>query len=177
MKKILRQQRLTLLDIHRLLIGVGSIAALRSKCQLSSYHLAGGTYDHLVGLATRDTDAMALDDLNIVQTTQDLMLDFEFGAHREVGTFLDLEGLLLQVLQSSRLRKVDDDRLAAGRFHRQGKDNAYARVIGIRQVLAVAQAERSLVALEGLIVLIYTKATVSMHMAVTTDVAIIALFC
>lgn len=41
-------------------------------------------------LILRDTNTLALDHLDIVQTREDLVLNLEFRGHSELGTFLDL---------------------------------------------------------------------------------------
>ncbi len=51
-------------------------------------------YNHLRVLG--DADALALDDLDVVEAAEDLVLDLELGAHGEFGTLLDLEGLVLE---------------------------------------------------------------------------------
>lgn len=52
------------------------------------------THDHLRVFG--DLQPFPLHDLDIVQATENLMLNFELGAHRELGAFLDLEGLVLK---------------------------------------------------------------------------------
>jgi hypothetical protein len=132
--------QLTLLGIGGLLICVGGIAA-----------------NHLIILG--DSDALALDHLNVVQAAEDLVLDFELGAHGELGTLLDLEGLVLEGRLASRLRQVDGDGRATSRLHRQGEDDADAGIVRVRDRGAAAEAERLLVSLERLVASIY--ATVS----------------
>ena len=73
-----------------------------------------GTYDHLRVLA--HSDALSLDNLHIVQPTQDLVLDLERSNHGKLGTFLDLEGLVLERVLTARLLEVDGDGRAARRF-------------------------------------------------------------
>lgn len=106
-------------------------------------------YNHLRVLG--DADALALDDLDVVEATQDLMLDLELGAHGKLGTLLDLEGLVLEGGLAAGLREVDGDGTATGRVHSEGEDDADAGVRGVREVLAAAEAEGLLVALEGLV--------------------------
>lgn len=123
---------LTLLDVGGLLVGAGGVAA-----------------DHLGVLG--DLDALALDDLDVVQAAEDLVLDLEGGAHGELGALLDLEGLVLEALLAARPGEVDRDGGAAGGVHGQGEDDADAGVVGVGDAGAAAQAERFLVPLEGLI--------------------------
>lgn len=128
----LKSARLTLLDVGRLLVRVGSIAT-----------------DHLGVLG--DLDTLALDNLNVVQTGQNFVLDLELGAHGELGTLLDLEGLIFEGGLGACGGEVDSDGVSAGRVHGQGKNDAHSRVVGIRDVGTATKAEGLLVSLEGLI--------------------------
>jgi len=128
---------------------------------LNCFQKTRDTYNHLIRLATRNPDALALDHLDVVQAAQDLVLDLELGAHGEGGALLDLEGVLLEVLGAAGGRQVDHDGRAARRVHGEGLDDADARVIGIRQVLAAAQAERLLIALQRLVALVWRVIAVS----------------
>lgn len=107
------------------------------------------THQHLGVLG--DLDALALDDLDVVQATENLMLDLELGAHGELGALLDLEGLVLEGALAAGAREVDGDGVAARRVHGEGEDDAHARVAGIRDCGAAAETERLLVTLEGLV--------------------------
>ena len=82
------------------------------------------------------------------------MLDLELGAHGEGGALLDLERVLFEVLGAAGSREVDHHRGAARRLHGERLDDAHARVVGIREIGAAAQAERLLVALERLVALV-----------------------
>ena len=68
------------------------------------------------------------------------MLDLEAGFHPELGTFLDGEGLLVQVLQGAGCAEVDDDVAAAGDFEAQGEDDDFAWVAGVGDAFAGTQA-------------------------------------
>lgn len=46
------------------------------------------TYQHL--LVLRDADALAFNDLDVVQAGEDIVLDLELSGHVELCTFLDL---------------------------------------------------------------------------------------
>jgi hypothetical protein len=128
-----RKEALTLLGVRRLLVRVGGVAA-----------------NHLGVLG--DLDALALDDLDVVQAGEDLVLDLELGAHGELGVLLDLERLVLQRGLAAGGGEVDGDGVATGRVHGEGEDDADAGVVGVRDVLAGAEAEGLLVALKGLVV-------------------------
>lgn len=95
----------------------------------------GMAYNHL--RVFRDLDALALDDLNVVEAAENLMLDLELGAHGKLGTFLDLEGLVLEALLAAWRGEVNRDGWAARRVHGEGEDDADARVVGVGDVLAV----------------------------------------
>lgn len=51
------------------------------------------TNNHLGVL--RYSHTLALDELDIVQPTKNLVLDLELGTHGEFGALLDLEGVIL----------------------------------------------------------------------------------
>lgn len=106
-------------------------------------------YNHLRVLG--DLNALPLDDLDVVQTAEDLVLDLELGAHGELGALLDLEGLVLEGRLAAGGGEVDGDGVAAGGVHGQGQDDADAGVVGIRDVGAAAETEGLLVPLERLI--------------------------
>ena len=108
------------------------------------------TYQHFAILANLDT--LTLDDLDILQTTENLVLNLERDDHRELRALFDLEWLVLKCSLTARLREVDRDGVAARRLHGQGMDDADAGVVGVRKVFAAAEAEGLLVALEGLII-------------------------
>lgn len=56
-------------------------------------HTRGRTHQHLLILA--NTNALPLNDLEILQTAEDLMLDLEYGLDAEIGPLLDRERLVL----------------------------------------------------------------------------------
>ena len=108
------------------------------------------THQHFAILANLNT--LTLDNLDILQAAENLMLNLERDDHRELRTLLDLEWLVLKRSLAAGLREVDCDGVAARRLHGQGMDDAYAGVVRVRQVLAAAEAEGLLVALEGLVI-------------------------
>lgn len=110
-----------------------------------------GTYDHFRVLGNSDT--LALDNLNVVKATQNLVLDLELGHDGELGTLLNLEGLVLEI---ARGRQVDSDGRSAGRFHAKLEDNANSRIVGVGDGGATAaETEGFLVSLEGLIAFVW----------------------
>lgn len=110
----------------------------------------GESYNHLGILGYADT--LALDNLDVVQTAKDLMLDPELGAHGKLGALLDLEGGVLESGLAAGLGEVELDWRAAGRIHGEGLDDADAGVRRVGEVrAATAEAEGLLVALEGLV--------------------------
>ena len=72
------------------------------------------TYQHLLVLA--DANALALHHLDILQSTQDLMLDLENDLGAELGALLDHEGFLLELLQGIGTRQVHHDIWTARRL-------------------------------------------------------------
>jgi hypothetical protein len=106
-------------------------------------------YNHLRVLGHSDT--LSLDNLDVVKSAENLMLDLELGHHGKLGVLLDPEGLVLEGVLATGCREVDGHRIAAGGLHGQGEDDADAGVAGIGQVIAAAETEGLLVALERLI--------------------------
>ena len=123
---------LTLLDISGLLVSAGSVAA-----------------NHLRILG--DSDTLSLDNLNVVKTAENLMLDLELGAHGELGTLLDVEGLVLEGGLASRGRESDGDGRTTRGVHGQGENDAVSGVVGVRDIGTAAETEGLLVSLERLI--------------------------
>lgn len=134
--------KLTLLDIGGLLISVGSIAA-----------------NHLGVLG--DSDTLSLDDLDVVKTAENLVLDLELGAHGELGTLLDVERLILEGGLASGGREIDGDGRAARRVHGQGENNADSGVVGVGDVSTTAETKGLLVSLERLITGVWSEFNVS----------------
>lgn len=112
-------------------------------------------YHHLLQLVT---DAHAGDLLQVLEASQDLVLHLELGLHAETSALLDGEGLLLELLEGAGSAQVDDDVLTALDLEAQGEDDAFARVVGVRDVLALAQAQRGLPLLQRLVVLVWRAA-------------------
>lgn len=96
--------------------------------ELSYNHL--GVFGH--------TDALAFNDLNVVQATEDLVLDFELSAHGESGTLLDLERLVFETVFASRGGKIDRDGVASRRIHGESLDDTDTRIVGVGNVFAIA---------------------------------------
>jgi hypothetical protein len=111
------------------------------------------TYNHLRVFG--DANALSLNNLDIMQTAQNLVLHLERGAHRKFGTFLDGKGLVLERGFATGCREVDCDGWAAGRVHGQRENDADAGVVGVGDVFAAAEAEGFLVSLEGFVAGVY----------------------
>lgn len=120
---------LEFLDVIGLLIGVGRVAP---------------NHFRVLGHA----DALALDDLNVVQAAENLVLDFESSAHGELGTLLDPEGLIFETVLASGGGEIDGDGIASSGIHGEGEDDADAGVVGVGYVFSITQAERLLVSLK-----------------------------
>lgn len=86
-------------------------------------------YNHLLVLA--DSDTLSLDDLNVVKTRQDFMLDLESGCHAELDTLLDLEWLVLECSLRTLGREINGDRRTTFGVHGQGDDDAVAGIVGV----------------------------------------------
>jgi hypothetical protein len=122
----------TLLDVGRLLVGAGRVAA-----------------NHLRVLGNSNT--LSLDNLDVVETAKNLVLNLELCAHGEFGTLLDVEGLVLEGGLAARGRKVDGDRRASRRVHCQGENDTDSGVVGVGDVGTAAETKGLLVSLERLI--------------------------
>ena len=72
------------------------------------------------------------------------MLDLELGLHAERGALLDGEGLVVECFERTRRPQIDDDVVTAFDLEAEREDNAFARVVGIGDVLALAETERGL---------------------------------
>ena len=82
------------------------------------------------------------------------MLDTEAGLHAEGGALLDGEGLLVEGVEGALLGEVDDDVRAALDLEPKGEQDDFARVVGVRDGVAAAQAEGLFPLAEGLVVLV-----------------------
>lgn len=101
------------------------------------------------------------------------MLDLESGLHSELSTFLDREGLLLEMVDSAGRGEIDDDVLATlnldtslaavnrvteqsvkTHFQTKGLNDDSARVVGIGNCVAGTNSQRLLPFAQRLIVLI-----------------------
>lgn len=113
---------------------------------------AGGiATQHLLILA--NTDTLALDHLQVLETTQHLMVDLEDHLDVELGTLLDGEGLVLESVDGSRGGQIDDDVGTALDNQGQRFDDTL-RIAGLADGVAGVQAQRGLPAVEGLIILV-----------------------
>lgn len=82
------------------------------------------------------------------------MLHLEPRLHAERRAFLDGEGVLVEVLEAAALGEVDDYVWSAFDFEAQAEDDAFPRVVGVRDAVARADAEGLLPFSEGLVVLV-----------------------
>jgi hypothetical protein len=82
------------------------------------------------------------------------VLDLELCLHAECSTFLDDERLLLEGLKGARRLEVDDDVGTAIDFETERVDDAFAGVVGVGDVLALAETKGSLPLVQGFVVLV-----------------------
>lgn len=82
------------------------------------------------------------------------MLDLELRLHAERSALLDCKRLALEGLDGAGRPQVDDNVGAAFDFQTKREDDALARVVGVGDVLALAETERGFPLLEGLVVLV-----------------------
>jgi hypothetical protein len=97
-------------------------------------------YHHLLHLLA---NSQALDNLEIFQASQDLMLNLELGLHAESSALLDGEGFALERLDSTRGPQVNDDVFSTFDLKTEREDDTFAGVVGVRDVLALTEAEGS----------------------------------
>ena len=109
------------------------------------------TYNHLLHLLL---DAHPRHDLHVLHAAEDVVLDAEAGLHAERRALFDGEGLLVEGLEGAGLRQVDDDVRSALDFQAQGEQDHLARVAGVGDGLAAAEAEGLFPLAEGLVVLV-----------------------
>lgn len=82
------------------------------------------------------------------------MLDLELCLHAECSALLDGERLLLEGLKGAGRLEVDDDVGTAIDFETERVDDAFAGVVGVGDVLALAETEGSLPLVQGFVVLV-----------------------
>lgn len=92
------------------------------------------THNHLLVLANSDT--LALNDLDVVQTAKNLVLNLELGRHGEFHTFLDFEWLVLQRCLGAFLAKVDGHWRSSLTVHGQGEDDADSWIRWVGNIFA-----------------------------------------
>jgi hypothetical protein len=112
------------------------------------------TYNHLLHLGL---GAHPGNDLDIFHAAQDLVLDTETGFHAESGALFDGEWLLVEGVQGALLRQVDHDVGATFDFQAQGQKDHFARVVGVRDGVAAAEAEGLFPLAEGFVVLVWSS--------------------
>jgi hypothetical protein len=117
--------------------GVGSIAA-----------------EHFLVLA--NTDTLALDDLDVLEATEDIVVDLEDNLDVELGTLLDGEGLVLEAVHSTGGRQLDHDVGAAIGDQGQRFDDALG-VVGLADGFTGVQTQGGLPAVHGFIVLVWRE--------------------
>ena len=108
-------------------------------------------YHHLLHLVA---DTHACDLLQVLQASQDLVLDLELCLHAEGSTLLDDERLLLEGLKGARRLEVDDDVGTAIDFETERVDDTFAGVVEVGDVLALAETKGSLPLVQGFIILV-----------------------
>lgn len=142
----------TLLLVEWLLLGAGTIRTLaRVLAHFWLVVFVVSAHHHLLHFAA---DAHACDLLEVLETCQNFMLDLELCLHAERSALLDCERLARKSIDGAGGPQVDDDVVATVNFETEGEDDAFARVVGVGDVLALAKTERRLPLLERLIVLV-----------------------
>ena len=85
------------------------------------------------------------------------MLDFELGLHAESSALLDGEWLALERLDSARRPQVNDNVFATFDLETEREDDTFAGVVGVRDVLALTEAEGGFPLLQRLVVLVCSR--------------------
>ena len=145
--------KLTLLLVDGLLFCAGSVRALSRLSASKFVENERVTYHHLLHLVA---DTHACDLLQVLQPSKNLMLNLELRLHAECSTFLDCEWLGLESLESTGRLEVDDNVGTALNFKSERVDDAFAGVVGVGDVLALAEAEGSFPLVQCFIVLVYS---------------------
>jgi hypothetical protein len=100
------------------------------------------------------------------------VLHLELGLHAESSSLFDYEGLALESLDGARGPQVDDDIGPTFDFEAEREDDAFARIVGVGDVCALAETERGLPLLERLVVLVCHEevSMVCVHWACSKDI-------
>jgi hypothetical protein len=109
------------------------------------------TYQHLLVLSAQ---AHPTDFLEVFQACQKLVLDLELHLHAERRTLLDCERFAFERFHGAGSPQVDDNVWTAFDFEPEREDDAFAWVVGVGNVFALAEAEGGFPLLEGLVVLV-----------------------
>lgn len=134
-------------------------SALRGHQWILTLLLIGGLVSCAGSIATQhllilaDTNTLALDHLQVLETTQHLMVDLEDNLDVELSTLLNGERLVLKTVDSSGGGQVDHDVGTALDDQGQRFDHAL-RVTRLADRAAGVQAQRGLPAVEGLVILV-----------------------
>jgi hypothetical protein len=92
-----------------------------------------------------------------VKAAENLVLNLELGAHGELGTLLDVEGLVLEGGLASRGREIDGDGRTARGVHGQGENDADSGVVGVGDIGTTSKTKGLLVSLERLITSVWKR--------------------
>jgi hypothetical protein len=97
----------------------------------------------------------ALDDLDVLETRENLMLDAEGSLHTEFNALLDGEGILLEVFHSIGLGQVNDDVWASLDLETERGDDDGAGIVGVSEaVTTTTEAQRLFPLAKRLVILI-----------------------
>lgn len=80
------------------------------------------------------------------------MLDLEHGLDTELGTLLDREGLVLQRVEGTGSRKVDNNIRASFSLEGQGFDDAFSGIVRVCNCVAGVQTQRRLPSVERFVI-------------------------
>jgi hypothetical protein len=112
----------------------------------------GRTYQHLFIFS--QLDSLALDNMDVFQSTQHLVVHLESNLGVELGPLFDCEGLVLQFLESLGATQVEGDIWFTGSLDGERFDDAFAGVFRVTNGIAGVQTQGSLPSVERLVVLI-----------------------
>lgn len=110
------------------------------------------TYEHLLILG--DCDTLALNHMNIFQTTQHIAVHLKDNLGEKLGSLLDCEWFILESLKSVGTRQVESDIGLSGCLNGERLDDACPWVVGVADGFTGVQAEGCLPSVERFVVLI-----------------------
>jgi len=114
--------------------------------------------NHLLVLA--DSNALAFDGLDVLETRENLVIDSKDDLHLVRGAFLDREWMFAEGFNRTGMCQINGDVGSAVYFQSESFDAASARVLGVANRGAATKTKRLLVSLHSLVICIWPKSSV-----------------